>query len=68
MQDLEGEARERALRAMAFAKMLKKDLEVAIEVKDIPDLGVLFTTLVDLKYILVEGHTLRNLLIFVPGN
>ncbi|RXG51758.1 Mitogen-activated protein kinase kinase kinase 4 [Armadillidium vulgare] len=67
LQEIIGEARERALRAIALAKMLKLDLEVAIEAKHLPDdISSLFDTLNKTHHVLVKGHSLKNLIIFVP--
>ena len=67
LQELETEARERALRAIALAKMLKKDLEVALESTNAPELPPLFEALNEMKHVLIQGHSIQDLLIFVPG-
>ena len=67
LQELLAEAKQRSLRAIGLAKMLRKDLEVALEGTMIIDFESLLEFLLSLGHILVRGHSIDNVLIFVPG-
>ena len=67
LQDLLLEARERALRAAGLAKMLRKDLEVAIECSTTNNPRDLLNKLKETNHIRVLAPHSYDHLIFVPG-
>ncbi|XP_069830473.1 mitogen-activated protein kinase kinase kinase 4 isoform X2 [Dendropsophus ebraccatus] len=68
LKELFHEARERASKALGFAKMLRKDLEIAAEFTFSTSVHDLITFLTDKNYSKVLVPTLDNLHIFVPDN
>ncbi|XP_056422756.1 mitogen-activated protein kinase kinase kinase 4 isoform X3 [Hyla sarda] len=68
LKELFHEARERASKALGFAKMLRKDLEIAAEFTFSTSAQDLLTYLTGRNYSKVLVSTLENLHIFVPDN
>ncbi|KAM3931243.1 mitogen-activated protein kinase kinase kinase 4 isoform 2-T2 [Leptodactylus fuscus] len=68
LKELFHEARERASKALCFAKMLRKDLEIAAEFTFSASVGDLLTYLKCKNYSKVLVPTLENLHVFVPDN
>lgn len=62
-----GEARERALKALAFAKTLRKDLEVAAEFAISGSVENFVERLMESGHIRVQAAHFPNRQIFVPG-
>ncbi|XP_069625622.1 mitogen-activated protein kinase kinase kinase 4 isoform X1 [Ranitomeya imitator] len=68
LKELFHEARERASKALGFAKMLRKDLEIAAEFTFSTSVQDLLTCLKSKNYSKVLVPTLENLHAFVPDN
>ncbi|XP_075718674.1 mitogen-activated protein kinase kinase kinase 4 isoform X3 [Rhinoderma darwinii] len=68
LKELFHEARERASKALGFAKMLRKDLEIAAEFTFSASVQELLTYLKCKDYSKVLVPTLENLHVFVPDN
>ncbi|XP_063773595.1 mitogen-activated protein kinase kinase kinase 4 isoform X4 [Pseudophryne corroboree] len=68
LKELFHEARERASKALGFAKMLRKDLEIAAEFTFSAPVGELLTYLKTKNYAKVLIPTLENVHAFVPDN
>ncbi|KAM4040956.1 mitogen-activated protein kinase kinase kinase 4 isoform 2-T2 [Anomaloglossus baeobatrachus] len=68
LKELFHEARERASKALGFAKMLRKDLEIAAEFTFSNSVRDLLTYLKYKNYSKVLVPTLENLHVFVPDN
>ncbi|XP_044098666.1 mitogen-activated protein kinase kinase kinase 4 isoform X3 [Neovison vison] len=68
LKELFHEARERASKALGFAKMLRKDLEIAAEFIFSAPVRDLLDVLKSKQYVKVQIPGLENLQVFVPGN
>ncbi|XP_078504839.1 mitogen-activated protein kinase kinase kinase 4 isoform X1 [Lissotriton helveticus] len=68
LKELFHEARERASKALGFAKMLRKDLEIAAEFKYSAPVWELLHSLRTKHYVKVQIPGLDNLHVFVPDN
>ncbi|XP_032693151.1 mitogen-activated protein kinase kinase kinase 4 isoform X3 [Lontra canadensis] len=68
LKELFHEARERASKALGFAKMLRKDLEIAAEFIFSAPVRDLLDVLKSKQYVKVQIPGLENLQAFVPGN
>ncbi|XP_075452861.1 mitogen-activated protein kinase kinase kinase 4 isoform X5 [Ascaphus truei] len=68
LKELFHEARERASKALGFAKMLRKDLEIAAEFTFSAPVRDLLTSLKTKNYAKVLIHSLEHLHVFVPDN
>ncbi|KAG8444472.1 hypothetical protein GDO86_009591 [Hymenochirus boettgeri] len=68
LKELFHEARERASKALGFAKMLRKDLEIAAEFTVSSPVSDLLAFLKAKDYVKVLITSLENLHVFVPGN
>nr|XP_010964152.1 PREDICTED: LOW QUALITY PROTEIN: mitogen-activated protein kinase kinase kinase 4 [Camelus bactrianus] len=66
LKELFHEARERASKALGFAKMLRKDLEIAAEFIFSAPVGDLLEVLKSKQYVKVQIPGLENLQVFVP--
>ncbi|KAJ8396075.1 hypothetical protein AAFF_G00026070 [Aldrovandia affinis] len=66
LKELFHEARERASKALGFAKMLRKDLEIAAEFSVSAGLPALLLALKDRNYVKVQIPGLEDLQVFVP--
>uniref|UniRef100_A0A8C5PNR2 Mitogen-activated protein kinase kinase kinase 4 n=1 Tax=Leptobrachium leishanense TaxID=445787 RepID=A0A8C5PNR2_9ANUR len=68
LKELFHEARERASKALGFAKMLRKDLEIAAEFTFSVPIQEILTSLKTKNYAKVLIPTLENLHVFIPEN
>uniref|UniRef100_A0A8B9TUG5 Mitogen-activated protein kinase kinase kinase 4 n=1 Tax=Anas platyrhynchos TaxID=8839 RepID=A0A8B9TUG5_ANAPL len=68
LKELFHEARERASKALGFAKMLRKDLEIAAEFALSAPVRDLLNALKTKEYVKVQIPGLENLQVFIPNN
>ncbi|XP_029450009.1 mitogen-activated protein kinase kinase kinase 4 isoform X2 [Rhinatrema bivittatum] len=68
LKELFHEARERASKALGFAKMLRKDLEIAAEFTYSAPVRELLNALKTKQYVKVQIPGLENLHVFIPDN